>query len=217
MSLLKMTILSFTEPADLPIPIPVNLYMCMFNPESYKIENDIQYNDEQSIGEESWSPVYKGIAPRKFTFDFLIDGTGAAGSKREVFLDVMGFKSAVDFNPLINRTPYLLLMWGTMILNCVIDSYSINYTLFRPDGTPLRATISATFMEFKSDTFKAVENAVTAGGLITSIAGAAVNLTTIATESMGSPDFHIDIAKANDMDSPRASTTGNPVSIPPTG
>ncbi len=43
--------------------------------------------------------------------------------------------------------PKLLLLYGTFMFSCEIESFSVNYTLFDSSGVPLRATISATFSE----------------------------------------------------------------------
>lgn len=97
-----------------------------------------------------------GEEPRTISFDFLIDGTGASGTKRNVYLDVELFKKTVgyqkDLNPTAddkkNLLPFLLLIWGTFIFQCKIESISVNFTLFDTFGIPLRATMSCTFREF---------------------------------------------------------------------
>jgi len=46
-----------------------------------------------------------------------------------------------------HRPPYLKLSWGSLICECILKSANITYTLFKPDGYPLRAKINATFAE----------------------------------------------------------------------
>ncbi len=181
MSLVKLTVLSFnnTGGADL-LTQPPQLYSAMFNPNSYKIEYQIKYQEQRSNGAVQGSaepsatppPVAaaatgtstptnssggpSGEEPRKMSFDFLIDGTGASGTKRNVFLDVEMFKKTVGYKKNLNPTatdsgnllPFLLLVWGTFIFQCKIESISVNFTLFDTFGIPLRATMSCTFREF---------------------------------------------------------------------
>lgn len=158
MSLLKMTILafkSFDNPADLLKP---RIFMAMFNPASYKVEYNFTKDRKETAGDAApTAPVY-AISLRKMSFDFLIDGTGANGDQRIVLLETRKFGSVVmpeqkamlDFNVGKDSKlalPKLLLVWGTFMFTCEIETYSVNYTLFSQLGIPLRATISATFNE----------------------------------------------------------------------
>ena len=168
MALLKMTILSFKSfenPTDLLKP---RLFLAMFNPASYKIEYNFTKDKKIAPGSKQTEPI-SAVNPKKMTFDFLIDGTGANGDliKQIVLLEINKFEKMVmpdkaeigNFNALstnINKDtemtvklnlPKLLLVWGTFMFSCEIESYSVNYTLFNQLGIPLRATISATFNE----------------------------------------------------------------------
>lgn len=183
MSLVKLTVLSFNNAGgpDL-LAKPPMLYAAMFNPNSYKIEYKINYQPQQPNGatpsnSEGAAPTAgaptapaaagtttpttptggpAGEEPRTISFDFLIDGTGASGTKRNVFLDVELFKKTVGYQKSLNPTagdtenllPFLLLIWGTFIFQCKIESISVNFTLFDTFGIPLRATMSCTFREF---------------------------------------------------------------------
>ena len=47
------------------------------------------------------------------------------------------------YNGDIHRPNYVQVQWGKNInFNSVLKSFDTTYTLFRPDGTPLRAKIS---------------------------------------------------------------------------
>jgi hypothetical protein len=59
--------------------------------------------------------------------------------------DLMAFNAAQADAHL--KLPKLLLLWGTFLFPCEIESFSVNYTLFSQLGNPLRATISAAFNE----------------------------------------------------------------------
>jgi hypothetical protein len=130
----------------------------MFNPASYKVEYNFTKDKKETSGSEAQSaPVY-AISLKKMTFDFLIDGTGANGDERIVLLETKKFEKLVmpeksdvtAFNKATSaqlKLPKLLLIWGTFMFSCEIESYSVNYTLFNQIGIPLRATISATFNE----------------------------------------------------------------------
>jgi hypothetical protein len=50
----------------------------------------------------------------------------------------------------IHSPNFIQLSWGTLLFNCRLSTLSMNYTLFKPDGTPLRAKADATFIEFRN-------------------------------------------------------------------
>ncbi|HMP91428.1 MAG TPA: hypothetical protein PKD90_01040, partial [Phnomibacter sp.] len=147
MSLLKMTILSFSSTGIKQLMDIPQIYMVMFNPNSYKTELKINFNEETPEKTETVKPRFKNVGPKQFTFDFLVDGTGAAGYKRDVGLDVKSFIKTVGYDRNIGSGSirYLLLIWGGFIQKCVIEAITVNYTLFSALGSPLRATITATF------------------------------------------------------------------------
>lgn len=155
MPLLKMTILafkSFENPMDLMNP---SMFMAMFNPASYKVEYAYTKDETQTSGTKNGEASTTAISPQKMSFDFLIDGTGSSGEDRIVLLEVRKFEKLVDLKkgvPTLSKDGHLslnklLLLWGTFAFTCEIESYSVNYTLFNQVGIPLRATISANFIE----------------------------------------------------------------------
>ena len=147
MSLLKMTILSFDKSGAKQLTALPRVYTVMFNPTSYKLEYKVNYDTNQPDGSDGKSAPVKNIEPQQYSFDFLVDGTGAAGYKRDVLLDVESFKKTVGYDKNIGNgkgsVRYLILLWGSMMLKCSIESISVNFTLFNAAGIPLRATISA--------------------------------------------------------------------------
>lgn len=154
MSLLKMTIFafkSFDNPMDLIKP---KIFVAMFNPASYKVDSFFAKDDKLIAGAEYNTNPVTSITPKKISFEFLIDGTGASGEQKNVLVEVMKFERLVKFESKVFETQKsfltlnkLLLLWGTFIFTCEIETYSVNYTLFNQLGVPLRATIAATFTE----------------------------------------------------------------------
>ncbi len=169
MSLMKMTILafkSFDSPADLVKP---RAFRAMFNPPAYKVERTVIKDSQTASGSNSDANPAGAVEPRKMTFDFVVDGTGASGEKRTVLVETLNFEKVVmpekkdgatapgisadaaggalsdNKNPV--ELPKLLLLYGTFMFSCEIEAFSVNYTLFDSSGIPLRATISATFSE----------------------------------------------------------------------
>ncbi len=161
MALLKMTLLSFKS-FDIKDMLTPKIFFAMFNPASYKIEYSFSKDEKVTSGAPKQTAHITAVNMRKMTFDFLIDGTGANGDERIVLLEAKKFETMVmpekqDFLSLVSKNtpkaqlPKLLLLWGTFMFTCEIESFSVNYTLFNQIGIPLRATISASFSEVIAD------------------------------------------------------------------
>lgn len=148
----KLKIIPFLDSESVQTALPAGPpFIAQFNPETYSIKNEVKLNTEQTAqGANGAEAVQVAVEPREYSFDFLVDGTGAAGPALDVFAAIELFKLTTGFTGETHRNRFLVLQWGLFATTCVIKSYTINYKLFRPDGTPLRAVISATFQEHTS-------------------------------------------------------------------
>jgi Contractile injection system tube protein len=214
MSLLKMTILSFSATGIKQLTDIPQMYMVMFNPNSYKTELKVNFNEETPEKTETVKPRFKNVGPKQFNFDFVVDGTGAAGYKRDVGLDVKSFIKTVGYDKNIGSGSirYLLLIWGGFIQKCVIESISVNYTLFSALGSPLRATISATFREYNdepSELFKKIDSFLSSAPV-----QGAISVANAAFQVFNAVDQTVAIAKANDLDSIRAKVNSDNIKLP---
>lgn len=117
------------------------------NPASYTHEHEVNYNDQQPLGTPGTTLWFKGIPPEKVSFDIYFDATGviSAGTVKD---QIATFKKVCfTYNGSIHEPNYLKLSWGTLVFKCKLISLSISYTLFKNDGTPLRAKLSVAFRE----------------------------------------------------------------------
>ncbi len=131
----------------------VGSYTAMLNPETYSQNFDVQYNVEQGQGTPDATIKYEKSTPSTVNFDLIFDGTGVVNAKRtDLASEISKFKKVVyDYNGNIHSPNYLKLIWGKALLyKCRLTSLKINYTLFKPDGSPLRAKLSVSFKEFQT-------------------------------------------------------------------
>ncbi|MEP1032649.1 LysM peptidoglycan-binding domain-containing protein [Ekhidna sp.] len=131
----------------------VGAYTAMLNPETYSQNFDVQYNVEQGQGTPDATIKYEKSTPSTVNFDLVFDATGVVNSKRtNLQSEISKFKKVVyDYNGNIHSPNYLKLIWGkAMLYKCRLTSLKINYTLFKPDGSPLRAKLSTSFKEFQT-------------------------------------------------------------------
>jgi hypothetical protein len=104
---------------------------------------------------------YKSTEPEQLRLEFILDGTktmeGYGGANTDyknkaVHDQVEDLKNCVyNFDGKIHRPRFLIVMWGSEInFKCVLGNLDLNYTLFEPDGSPIRVKVTATFIAHKS-------------------------------------------------------------------
>lgn len=142
----RLTIIPLTEVG--PVPIPAGEpYVAMFNPENFPVNEQYEYATRRIDGIREPQPYFKHIKAQEFNFDLLVDGTGASGESRNCSDDIEKFKRTVGFNGAIHRPNLLVVVWGKFIRTCILTNMDVEYSLFKKDGTPLRAKIKVKFRE----------------------------------------------------------------------
>src|SRR5690606_33145647 len=128
---------------------PIATFSVQFNPASFTRALEIEFEQENGSGNSTGSAQFKRFKPQDYTIDFIVDGTGATGGDRLDVTETVDAFLAVTYemDGDLHRPRYLRLVWGDMALRCVLKSASVNFTLFRPDGKPLRAKVTAVFSE----------------------------------------------------------------------
>lgn len=211
----KMTIIPLKDTA--PIPLPAGPpYVVMFNPETISENQAYYYTEEQEPGTGGAVQRFKEVLPQRYSFEFLIDGTGASGDKREVTEEVELFKAAVELKGEFHRPPFLALIYGSFITICVLTSMDVTYTMFRKNGTPLRAKIRATF----SGHTKKILNLLVSNFLSPDLTRRITikegdTLPQLCNAVYESPRFYIEVAKANRLTSFRTLNVGQEFIFPP--
>lgn len=212
----KLTIIPFANPRYEQGGPPVGLYIAMFNPESYSVSHNFEYDSKQPPGATGSNNRFKNIRPPVYNFEFLVDGTGASGSKREVFADIELFKYTVGFFGGIHRTHYLVLVWGTFIVKAVLTNMQVKYEMFRPNGTPLRATITASFQAQSETLLEQLINNITSPDLThLRTVNEGETLPLMAHEVYKDPRHYFEVARANDLNSFRKIDSGEQLQFPP--
>lgn len=211
----KLTILAHAQPDYSDAAIAT--FAAYVNPAEITLAYEIEYDAAQGAGTTNSRMEFKKIKPGDLSLTFFIDGTGASGHKTDVQAEVEKFQTATSYNGDIHRTNYLKIVWGTLqVKRCVLKSASIAYKLFRADGVPLRAVITATFTD-NSDDQTRVALAQDASPDLTHvrIARAGDTLAALCTEIYNDPRLAPQVARANGLDGFRQLAPGTRVVLPP--
>lgn len=149
----ELKILAYKK-ADYSEPIggPEGTFEAYINPEEITLEYEMEYDSSQGAGTTNSRMEFKKVKPGDMSLTFFIDGTGANGKLIDVMKAVEQFQTVTCYNGKIHRPNYLKVVWGTLqVKRCVLKSASIAYKLFKPDGVPLRAVITANFTDNSDD------------------------------------------------------------------
>ena len=206
---------------------PFTVYI---NPEKYAHDYQIIYNDVQAQGSPGCSPDFNRMGEELINFELVFDGTGVvpaalAGNKSTgrsftedgISSQIENFKAVVfSYNGNIHSPNYLKLVWGTLLFSCRMKSLSFNYTLFKPDGTPLRARANAVFVEYTNSVALAKEANKSSPDLshwVKVVAGDTLPL--LCYQIYGSSDYYIEVARANNLTYFSPLTVGRRLIFPP--
>jgi Contractile injection system tube protein len=126
------------------------------NPENMTRTLKIEHDHTQSRGSGGNNSKFDMMKSEELKFDFILDGTktienyGQDLIEKPVSEQIEAFLKAVyKMDGETHKPNFVKIIWGKdFSFDCVMNSLNISYTLFRPDGVPLRAKLSASFAGF---------------------------------------------------------------------
>jgi len=190
----------------------------LVNPEKYTHSHSVSYNKETGQGSPGTSIKFEKVDPEKVSFELVFDATGVIpGSSSPIQSQIDSFKELVyNYNGEIHSTNYLKLSWGTLLFKCRLTSLEVTYTLFKPDGTPLRAKANASFEEYTDANTIAKEANKSSPDLThmrTVRSGDTLPL--MCYRIYGDSKYYLHVAEANDLSDFRELKPGQTLLFPP--
>ena len=199
---------------------------CWFNPTEYSIVKANTWNVQPVVGKALPEAQYGGGAPRKVTLNLLFDDSdGKNGDVRHItnkLFEMMDVKEQFAANKNSGRPPMVEFGWGaTATFKAVCDNLTVQYLLFRPDGTPTRAKATISLVQAETAIVADAGNTTRQNPTTTGIAGVRSvtvrdgdSLQSIAYSAYGDPTRWRAIAEANGIDDPLRLRRGSQLSIP---
>jgi len=211
----KLTIEAFTDAActketgDDPIVV-------LINPENYSQSYGVRLNPDETIGSSGKRKTVDRECGEALSLQLILDGTGAVPSlpRKTVAEQVLDLRR-VGLTLTKKQLNYLLLTWGTLRFKCRLKSLKVTYTLFNPDGSPLRASVAASFdgVEVPDKTKKAAKAPDDGGQYIMMEGGE--DLSKLCARIYGDAGYMLDVASRNQLDSFRKLPAGEVIYFPP--
>lgn len=199
-------------------------FAVLFNPASYSVAKSVAWSaaSDQSLNAPTLS--FGGGQSRVLTLELFYDVTeparleGAARFADDVRTETGRMVALTRIDPDLQCPPTVEVSWGgagprksDFPFHGVVSSLTQNFTLFSPEGKPLRATLSVAFTEFL---VKELDLKDTDPELTTRVARSGDRLDTLAAEHYRDPAAWRLIAEANGIDDPRRIPAGRRLTLP---
>ena len=192
----------------------------LINPSSYSHSFGINYKTNESMGDTAGAPKFEKYPSESLSFKIVLDGTGVvpvSGTRKNVYQLVTSLKDVVyTFNGSIHEPNYVQLIWGSMLFNGRLNTFKVDYNLFRPDGIPLRANVDLDFKGFTSKELSSKMANVSSpdmSHLITFSAGD--TLPNLCFRVYKNSNYCLEVAKINRLKSFRNIKPGTELLFPP--
>lgn len=118
----------------------------MFNPREYTITKSTPWKHHNIQGLDAPTLEFTSGEPYRVQFELFVDAYEAGESVRSLTDKI---EKLALVNQELHRPETALLTWGTgLAFKCILETYTLRFTLFKDDGTPLRATMNTTWKEY---------------------------------------------------------------------
>lgn len=224
---------------------PEDTYKALVNPETYSIQYQVVLNNRRVPGNAGSNPNYVYTPVPSMQFEFLFDASGVipkpntlgiigdipvvgavAGAvsniispaeKYDVMKEIEKFKHVLfSYHGEQHSPNKLFILWGKLVFDCQLTSLNLNFKLFKPDGTPIRATATASFSGFITDKLRVATQASSSPDLThirQVMEGDTLPLMTY--KIYGDSSYYLEVARVNNLTNFRNLKVGDKIKFPP--
>jgi hypothetical protein len=199
-------------------------FTVMLNPSEFSHEYSICYNTKKTLGQIGADAKFSAINPDKISFTLMLDGTGVVPTVGSApMLDVATqlqnlCKVVYNYVGDQHQPNHVRILWGTQIFFGRMESMSTQYTLFKPNGAPLRAKVTLKFTGFMSKKQMELESNRSSPDLshiVKVVEGDTLPL--LCQRIYGDCSYYLDVARFNRLTDFRVLQPGDRLHFPPLG
>ena len=184
-----------------------------FNPSEYQLQKSNNFAEIGIPGLESPPIQFVRGAAEKLSLELLADTSDTLEDVREKYVNKL--RNLMRLNADTHAPPIVAFTWDTQVFKGVLESLTITYVLFSPDGVPLRAKLSVTLKEYRPAAVQFRESPTFSPDFDkTFVVRRGDTLSGIAGQVFRDPSRWREIARANDVVDPRRIRPGDAVRIP---
>ena len=197
----------------------VDEFYAMVNPEAYSIDLKMEAKEGQGQGTSGKQQKFAFKRPEEFTFEFLFDNTGIIdGKPRQDITDELKKLRDLAFklDGKIHEPRHVHVIWGTLDFKGRITGMTINYKLFNPDGSPIRATVKVTIKQSIEETERTAEERKSSPDLThRRRIKKGESLPWLCNIIYGDPKYYIQVARSNNITNFRSIKEATEIIFPP--
>ena len=180
---------------------------CRFNPREYVVAKSATWTRTPARGAASApTPEFGGTNPRTLQMELFFDDWNSGSSDVSQNVEkLLAWTNPTSDSINANKPnpPIVYFQWGSkQLFDAYVKSINARYTMFRTDGTPLRAQVTAMFEEVPNDPGR--QNPTSGGerGRRVHTVSAGDRLDWIAYREYGDPTLWRGIARVNGIQDP---------------
>jgi hypothetical protein len=218
----------------------IGTFEVQVNPEKVDYNRSIKYNEEKIVGANRAAAKFINYGEEEIKFSLTFDGTGVIPPKifnpeaaatsyakgmvgvsdppDDVIETLEEFEKIVfTFNGEEHGPNKIDIKWGSLhIKDCYIKTYNVAFTLFSPEGKPIRATVELAF-KCIMDELKRAKEANTSSPDLTHLKTVRMGdeLFIMCNEIYKSPKYYLQVAEKNNILNFRNLKAGSQLLFPP--
>jgi nucleoid-associated protein YgaU len=194
-------------------------FAVMFNPDELSFSKSANWASKEAKGRDVPELQFTKGEPRTLTIKLFFDTYDTPDPQKDdvrKFTDRVLHLTTVEKHGDTHRPPVLKLSWGgTREFKCVLERLEQKYTLFMEDGTPVRATLTCTFKEWRTNTEdQRIQATMSADIAKSRVVRRGDTLSGLAADEYLDPGLWRPIAVANHIDDPLRLLPGSRVVVP---
>lgn len=204
------------------------VFHVQFNPKELKLDEKAIWKPSGEQQTQKPLLTYEKGQPGSMSMDLIFDSTDDGSNcydshvkKLRAFLCTTVTKEDKDGNE-IKRPPYLRFTWGGFNFECVLESLTTQFMMFKPDGTPLRAKVTVGLKERRRGNMGGSGNSGVTLSAMGSMFSEADNVKTtqvqegdtMSSVSQRSGGDMRDMSNANGVDDPMNPPVGDTMVVP---
>ncbi len=191
----------------------------LFNPNKLVLNRAVLWEEQGAKERDVPELQYKRAQPRTFNLELMFDTYDSADAKKEdvrkAYTDKLLNLTLVDSK--LHRPPVCDLSWGKFgkFFKGVLEKLDQQFTLFMEDGTPVRATCTCVFKEWRTNQQDQKKQKTTSSDIAKMrIVKRRETLSSIAAEEYRDPALWRPIADENGIDDPGNLVPGTVLLVP---
>lgn len=193
--------------------VPEPFIPLRFNPTEYQLQKTNNFAEIGIPGLESPPIQFIRGAAEKLTCELLADTSDSLEDVRKKYVDRL--RGLMRVNGKLHAPPIVRFAWDDQVFVGVLESLNTSFTLFTPDGIPLRAKLSVTMKEYRPASVQVDEIKRSSPDVDkVYVVRRGDTLSGIAAAVYGDPARWRAIADANRLRDPRHLEPGTTLTIP---